>query len=328
MTKFKTLIVGLLLGATCFSLGYFNFSGESNRIAEFIGEADDEATTTNYLTGSLTKATATFFATRLIDAGLSPLKDSELSLTPVGIGINVSVGKMLSPVGELLDRFSDVLLTSISLLTVQAVAFILFKTIGMQLCGIFIALASLLYYFNQSGRCKFGDAFVKVAMLLLVCRIFLPISAVASQALSDQVLSDETTFSEDMSAQIDKYSQIDFTKDFPVFPDIDISWKLIVDFEAMKLVLAWLGDLVSWVFNLSFNALSTTTSVAKGAIVEMNNLVIESIVGWVLVFAFEMIIFPVVVFWLLVKLVNNFFDTEFNSILKVYSTGKPKKGKA
>lgn len=64
----------------------------------------------------LSKAMVAFGLAKGLNAVISLLQGTELSLTPVGIGINLSIGEVLDPFNDMVERFLWVmLLYSVSL---------------------------------------------------------------------------------------------------------------------------------------------------------------------------------------------------------------------
>jgi len=69
----------------------------------------------------LTRALVTFAIARALNGAISTAQGTELSLEPGGVGVNFSVGEMLDPINDLVERFSVVMLVATSSLGIQNV---------------------------------------------------------------------------------------------------------------------------------------------------------------------------------------------------------------
>ncbi len=72
-----------------------------------------------YVDGSLGRATATAAVARSIDAGISFVQGTEVSATPLGMGVTVAAGEALDPVNDLVERFSTIMLAAVASLAIQ-----------------------------------------------------------------------------------------------------------------------------------------------------------------------------------------------------------------
>lgn len=73
----------------------------------------------DYVDGSLNRAMATAAVARSIDAGISFIQGTEVSATPLGMGVTVAAGEALDPVNDLVERFSTIMLASVASLAIQ-----------------------------------------------------------------------------------------------------------------------------------------------------------------------------------------------------------------
>jgi hypothetical protein len=72
-----------------------------------------------YVDGSLGRAMATAAVARSIDAGISFVQGTEVSATPLGMGVTVAAGEALDPVNDLVERFSTIMLAAVASLAIQ-----------------------------------------------------------------------------------------------------------------------------------------------------------------------------------------------------------------
>ncbi len=74
----------------------------------------------SYASDALTRALVTFAIARALNGVVSTAQGTEVSLEPGGIGVNFSVGEMLDPINDLVERFSVVMLVATSSLGLQS----------------------------------------------------------------------------------------------------------------------------------------------------------------------------------------------------------------
>jgi hypothetical protein len=72
-----------------------------------------------YVDRSLNRAMATAAVARSIDAGISFVQGTEVSATPLGMGVTVAAGEALDPVNDLVERFSTIMLAAVASLALQ-----------------------------------------------------------------------------------------------------------------------------------------------------------------------------------------------------------------
>ena len=80
-----------------------------------------------YLEQALARTLATFAVARGANAAISFLKDADVTVTPVGVGVTVSPGELLDPIDDLIEQLSTLLLWAATSLGIQR--------IGLELAG-------------------------------------------------------------------------------------------------------------------------------------------------------------------------------------------------
>ena len=76
---------------------------------------------TEYVDQSLVRASAAFVLARTINAIISVFEESELQIEPGGIGASIALGEVLDPINDMIERFSWVMLVSVTSLGIQKV---------------------------------------------------------------------------------------------------------------------------------------------------------------------------------------------------------------
>lgn len=75
----------------------------------------------SYAQDALTRALLTFAVARTLNGVISTAQGTELSLEPGGVGVNFSIGEVLDPINDLVERFSGVMLVATSSIGLQNV---------------------------------------------------------------------------------------------------------------------------------------------------------------------------------------------------------------
>ena len=75
----------------------------------------------DYAADSLKRALVTFAASRALNGAISAAQGTELALEPAGVGVVLSVGQILDPINDLVERFSTVMLVAASSIGLQNV---------------------------------------------------------------------------------------------------------------------------------------------------------------------------------------------------------------
>jgi len=102
-----------------------------------------------YLDGAFKRALLGFAVARGLNGVISVAQGTEFSLTPAGLGVNLTPGEILDPINDLVERFSWIMLLSSSALGVQQVLLSMSAWQGLTLllavCGVLLILLSYLF---------------------------------------------------------------------------------------------------------------------------------------------------------------------------------------
>ena len=126
--------------------------------------------TNNYLNQSLKQAAVTYAVTRSINAAVSIIQESSLT---VGVGVegNLALGQALDPINDATERFSDLLTFSLWSLGSEKIIYEISKLPAFTIIIIILAVLNIFY---NSKLLK------NTLLILIVLRIFMPFSATVS----------------------------------------------------------------------------------------------------------------------------------------------------
>lgn len=101
---------------------------------EFVSTIHDEA---------LTRALSAFAVAKTLNGLISLIQGTELSITPVGIGVTFSIGQILDPLNDLVEQFSWVMLVASVSLGIQKLLLIFSTKLYIQILFSFFAFGML-----------------------------------------------------------------------------------------------------------------------------------------------------------------------------------------
>ena len=149
----------------------------------------------------LQRALVTFATARAANAIISMVQETQVSATPVGVGVTVSPGQALDPLNDLIEQFSDLMLAASVALGIQ----LLLITVGSHAAVTVALSAALLAWLALAWR-RGGSPFwvTRIVVMALFVRFAVPLAALASEAVFELTLAREYQESQvvvDTSAQ-------------------------------------------------------------------------------------------------------------------------------
>ena len=246
-----------------------------------------DTTTDAYFREAITKAGVAYATCRAINASVSIVKDSNLQLEPAGVGLSLAVGQALDPIDDMTERLSDVLVTAITSLGVQKLAYEISVSLAPPILSIFLFVLSLLSWFENDRLKSFQITIMRFALLIVIARFCLPISSAANEFVDKNFFADQISdASQELSLVFDDFDKL---KDFSLPESEGV-------LETIENSTSFLKQ-KSIEFN---NALVTTVS-NMGNIIE--NLLKLTFL-YVGIFLIQIIILPLLSFWFLVKIIQ------------------------
>ncbi len=264
-----------------------------------------DSTTDVYFREAISKAGITYATCRLINASVSIIKGSSLNLEPAGVGITLAIGQALDPIDDMTERVSDVIVTAITSLGVQKLAYEISVSIAPLILTIFLLILSVLIWFENQRLVTIQKSIIVFILLILIARFTLPISAITNNFLQENFFEKKiSNVNKELalgSAELDKLMEFSL-------PETDG-------------VLGTIKNSTSFVKRKSLelrNALVDTIS-DTGHLIE--NL-LKLIFLYAGIFLIQVIALPIIVFWLSVKFANSLFGTNVPAHLHHSSISK------
>jgi hypothetical protein len=126
------------------------------------------------------RAVASFATARALNAVISVVQGTELSVQPLGVGVTLAPGQMLDPLNDLVERFSDLMLMASVAFGVQLLLLEMGVHWGMSLALTLVALAWAWPYLKR----KQSSALLsRVLVALLLVRFIVPAAGMASDVV-------------------------------------------------------------------------------------------------------------------------------------------------
>ena len=269
----------------CILAGVFLMLYPPQRIAKLDSIADQ------YFEDSVLKASVAYGSARLINAGVSVVKESSLQLEPAGVGLSVAVGQVADPLDDLTERLSSVLVTAIVSLLVQKISYEIAQAFVFVIIGGTLVLAGFLSFFNQGVLLSYRNLLIKVGLFLFVVRLFLPCSALISNHLNEELffprIEEHQTKLEPMLQDFKELTRFE-TPEIKGIGDVFTSPVRMMNEKTMQLNFA------------------LTLLVANG--LEIFNQLIAIMALYLGIFVIQVLFLPVAMFWLLNKLLFILFS--------------------
>lgn len=151
-------------------VGISGFSSQFNSYAE---QSVDSA---------LKRAVVTFGVARGLNAIISAAQETEVSVTPMGMGITLTPGEVLDPLNDLVERFSSFMLVSSVALGVQKNLLAITGWLPYSLALVSIGVSFTIYRAVSPGATRgWGHYAWKVFVLLVVFRFLVPFAVIGSE---------------------------------------------------------------------------------------------------------------------------------------------------
>ncbi|MEE4608132.1 MAG: hypothetical protein V2L15_04525 [Desulfobacteraceae bacterium] len=125
----KRLVLTLICAAVLASLAFgpLRRAVYENRLATGVDRAAKA-----HIEAAMARATAAFLLARTLNAVVSVVQESRLQLNPAGVGVSLALGEALDPVNDLVERFSWVMLLSLTALGTQRVLVEISPLLGLD----------------------------------------------------------------------------------------------------------------------------------------------------------------------------------------------------
>ncbi len=132
----------------------------------------------------------TFAVARTLNGVISAAQGTEVALEPGGVGVVLSVGEILDPINDLIERFSAVMLIAASSLGLQMLLLNITSWWGVS--GFLVAAAAgflVVIWAPRSTAAEYAGPALRILLFLLFVRFAVPVLIVGTTLISDAFLA-------------------------------------------------------------------------------------------------------------------------------------------
>ena len=263
-----------------------------------VAQLDDRANA--YFDRSIKNAALTFAAARALNAVISVFQDTEIQITPVGVGVTLAIGEILDPLNDMIERFSWVMLISTTSLGIQKVLMAVADWFGFKVLMCFSALFILIgVWVPKISHYSLLSLGFKLLLISFVIRFCLPVTAVATDKIYGLFLEEEyleSTKSLNKAKEEVKESEL-LNRNMEDDPDSQGFWDgLKQKYQNVK------------------DAVNLTQQFARLKDIASN--IIKYIINLIIVFVLQTIIIPLLILWGLIKLTGHIFGGNISTAIE------------
>jgi len=229
------------------------------------------------------RALVTFAVARTLNGVISVAQGTEVAIEPGGVGVNLSVGQILDPINDLVERFSGVLLVATSSLGLQNILLKMTAWWGVTAALVLAAgLAIVTMWSSFPVAAKYAAGVLRVLLIMLFVRFTIPLLVIGTTLISDTFLADEQAESTAaLEATRTTIEEMNEQAEVPADPDQSLM-------ERMESIID--DSLESINVSDRLERLMESTSNAS-----------EHIINLIVIFVLQTIILPLLFLWLLVE---------------------------
>ncbi|MBL0717072.1 MAG: hypothetical protein JJV89_03380 [Desulfosarcina sp.] len=144
-----------------------------------------------YFTETCEKAVYTYGIARIANGLISTVQATQVNASPAGIGLTIGIGEVLDPINDLIERFSLVMLFSLSSLGIQLILMELGSWIGFKiLLSLSMIIFGLGIWYPTIGKLNLRTISYKLILISIVVRFCIPIVGVFGNLTDDLFLND------------------------------------------------------------------------------------------------------------------------------------------
>lgn len=253
---------------------------------------------TEYIDNSLTNAGTAFVLARSFNAIVSVFQESEVQLEPAGVGVSLALGQVLDPVNDLVERFSWIMLASLTSLGIQKFLVEITPFVSIQ---ILLSLALMIFVVGFWLPKPSASNFTQVGKILLFSSLLLRFAVPAVAFLNHQVYVGFLENQHDQSVEklskatsaLESYAfdEVEDDRD-PIYPELSP--------EEKKGWLSQTKENLSKAFDQGKRILDVKARLK--AVERLAQEMVDTIIDLIVVFTLSTIILPLAFLWGIIRL--------------------------
>ena len=153
-------------------------------LCSWLGPLDAPATA--QVDAGLKRALISFASARALNGVISVVQGTQVSAQPFGVGVNLTPGQLLAPLGELVKHFSDLMLAASIAFGIQKV---LISIGGYWLISLALTATALGWSWFHFRRSPPPAWLCRALVILLMLRFAIPLVTIGTDLLSQKFLA-------------------------------------------------------------------------------------------------------------------------------------------
>ncbi len=262
-------------------------------VLNFTGTVDRQAKTP--IDSAFSRALFTYGVVRGINAVVSVIQGTEVSIEPAGIGVTLTPGEVFDPVNDLIEQFSWIVLVASTSLGAQKILVGIGNTQAIQLVvGLTIGLSLLLLWRRHLFTPAWRAILFRLSILAIAFRFLIPVLVLANEMVYRAFLDEQYQ---------ESYSELKQT-------EADV--RAMQDSENVEIPTDGDNGILSQLSRIYDRTAQTINVNARLAEYEarLSN-ASEHIIDLIVVFMLQTIVFPVLFLWLGLRLVRLLISSNF-----------------
>jgi hypothetical protein len=139
------------------------------------------------LSNALSSTLVLFASVRGVDAVVSAVAGTELSMTPAGVGMTLAPGELLDPVNDLIEQLGELLMLVLTLLGLEKLGLALLGSFWVRaLTATLLATAAGMLWLRPTQTWSRGVR--KLVLMLVMVRVLLPLAAIGGELIARHVV--------------------------------------------------------------------------------------------------------------------------------------------
>ncbi len=258
-----------------------------------------DSKTDQYFDNITKKSISAYAVTRGINAIVSVIKESNLSISPAGLGISIAAGQILDPLDDMTEKLADVLVLSIVSLGIQKISMEIGQLLSLQVIAFLLPLLILPLWVKNGLINQLVSVAARIILILFILRFFLPSS----------MLINDFFYSEFMEENI-----LETKEKLRVISE---SGGEISNFETITYDDGILDTLNSSLFNmtLKMEQMKRLFNKFKNNLGDIISSLLDLTIYYAMIFIIQVILIPLMILWITIKFVNYLFKSEIKSEL-------------
>jgi len=236
---------------------------------------------------ALKRALVTFAVARTLNGVISVAQGTEVAVEPGGVGVVMTVGEILDPINDLIERFSGVMLVAASSIGLQILLLQISSSLAVTVLVVATALLALFaIWLPGLARSRYGPLILRLFLVMFFARFAIPLLAIGTNVVADVFLvgqqAEATAALQTTQSEIEEIERVSEQA-----PAEDRSW------------IDRIGDAI----DESLQSINVTDRLDR--LRDSASEASEHIITLIAVFVLETILLPLGLLWLLVELMKS-----------------------